>query len=129
MCGSLACASLALSNFNGLAEGPHTRIRWLFRSREYKARVLASTNAGKSELRHIEWDGWGGFGAGDTTEYLVFDPTDSLRIPANNRESGQFSGLPCAVARVRHLETHWYTVSFYTDNDWDHCQVGDQIVR
>lgn len=116
----LCAALLALSNFNGIAERPHTELRWLMRSRAYKAKVLASSTAAPGELRHIEWNGWGGFGAGDTVEYLVFDPSDSLQSSAKNRS--QSSRLPCEVARVHRLESGWYTVLFYTDTDWSHCQ-------
>jgi hypothetical protein len=118
----LLCAMLlAVFNFIGLAEARRTRLRWVLRSREYKAMVLASPGKTIGGLKHIEWDGWGGFGAGDTVEYLVFDPTDSLQVYTHSDDPGQTASLPCKVARVRRLESHWYTVLFYTDTDWDHC--------
>jgi hypothetical protein len=98
-----------------------TEVRWLFRSKDYKTQVLAQPVLANGELRHIEWDGWGGPGAGDTVVYLVFDPTDSLAAAASSHESGKFKGIPCEIPDVRRLEKNWYTALFYADADWDHC--------
>jgi hypothetical protein len=95
--------------------------RWLLYSGRYKAEVLALPEPSPKEFRHIEFDGWGGIGAGDTTAYLVFDPDDSLSTAAKNHVPGKFLGIPCEVVRVRRFESHWYSVLFYTDTDWDHC--------
>ena len=95
--------------------------RWLIRSKDYKAQVLALPDSGNGELRHIEWDSWGFPGAGDTHVYLVFDPNDSLSAPAKSHSLGKFSGIPCEISRVRRLENQWYSVVFYTDTDWGHC--------
>jgi hypothetical protein len=94
-------------------------VRWLWNSKAYKAQVLAQPVPANGELRHIEWDGWGFAGAGDTTVYLVFDPNDSLA--AGSRISGKFNRIPCEVPEVRRLERNWYTVLFYTDTSWGHC--------
>lgn len=61
-----------------------TDVRWLVWSNDYKADVLTQPASGNGEFRHIEWDGWGFPGAGETVVYLVFDPRDSLsrRHPA-----------------------------------------------
>jgi|SRR5580698_487485 hypothetical protein len=96
-------------------------VRWLAYGRSFKAKTLAQTNPGPSDLKHTEWEGWGFPGAGDTVVYLVFDPTDSLAAAAKSGASGEFGDLPCAVVRVRRREKGWYTVLFYTDTDWDHC--------
>src|ERR1700735_3317046 len=88
-------------------------VRCLFLSRGYKSRVLPQVP--NEQLKHVEWDGWGFAGAGDTTEFLVFDPADSLAGAAKNHSSGRFSGIPCEVPEVRRLESEWYTVRFYTD--------------
>lgn len=98
-----------------------TTVRWLVRSKTYKAKVLAQPNPADSELKHVEWDGWGFPGAGNTVAYLVFDPKDSLSTAAKSRSYGRFSGIPCEVFNVRRLENDWYAVYFYTDTDWDHC--------
>jgi hypothetical protein len=98
-----------------------TEGRWLFHSKVYKAVIMARPSPANGELKHIEWDGWGGFGAGDTTVYLVFDPSDSLSAPAKIGALGKFNGIPCPVARIHRIESHWYTVLFYTDTDWEHC--------
>ncbi len=98
-----------------------TTTRWLLWSKDYKAKVLAQPDSANGALRHIEWDSWGFPGAGDTVEYLVFDPTDSLSMAARSRSPGKFSGIPCEVSRVRRLESHYYSVLFYTDTDWAHC--------
>jgi hypothetical protein len=95
--------------------------RWLLWSKGYKTQVLGQQSPADGELRHIEWDGWGGFGAGDTSAYVVFDPADSLSEAAKTSSSGKLSGIPCGVSRVRRLESHWYSVVLYTDTDWNHC--------
>jgi hypothetical protein len=97
-----------------------TTARWLFGSKDYKARVLAQPDSADGQLKHIEWDSWG-FAGADSIAYLVFDPSDSLSTAANSRAPGKDSGLPCKVWRVRRLESHYYTVLFYTDTDWSHC--------
>jgi hypothetical protein len=60
--------------------------------------------------------------AQNTEVYLVFDPTDSLSRSASSRQPGKFDGIPCEVNLVRRLESHWYSVQFYTSEDWDHCE-------
>ena len=94
-----------------------TAARWLVRSDEYKARVLAQPDSTNGELKHVEWDGWGWAGQ-NTTVYLVFDPADSLYQAASRHLPGKYSGIPCEVFLVRRLESHWYTVQFYTSQDW-----------
>jgi hypothetical protein len=95
--------------------------RWLIWSHDYKTQVLAQPSPPNGELKHIEWDGWGMFGM-DTSAFLVFDPADSLSVAASSNQSGKFNGIPCEVFRVRRLETHWYTVIYYTGPYyWDKC--------
>jgi hypothetical protein len=98
-----------------------SEVRWLFESKAYKSQALAEPIPANGELRHIEWDGWGFPGAGDTTVYLVFAPNDSLARPARSHAPGKFIGLPCEVAEIHRLEKDWYTVFFYTDTAWGHC--------
>ena len=98
-----------------------TEVRWLFASETYKSEMLVSPIPRNGEVRHIEWDGWGFPGAGDTTVYLVFDPSDSLSVAAKRYSPGRYQGLPCEVPDVHRLEKNWYTVLFYTDTDWEHC--------
>ncbi len=102
-------------------DGLRPTVRWLFLSRQYKSEVLAQNTPANGELKHVEWDGWGFPGAGDTVEYLVFDPNDLL-LATERRSSGRFDGIPCEVPFVRRLETHWYSVRFYTDTEWGRCQ-------
>jgi hypothetical protein len=104
-----------------VSDDVRTTGRWLIHSRSYKADVLAQPDSSNGGLKHVEWDGWGFPGAGDTVVYLVFDPDDSLALAAGSHSPGKFSGIPCEVPNVRHLEDHWYTVLFYTDTTWDHC--------
>jgi hypothetical protein len=99
----------------------HTMGRWHIQSRTYMAKILAQPNSDDGSLKHLEWDVWGFPGAGDTTEYLVFDPNDSLAIAAKSHSPGRYSGIPCEVPSVRRLEKNWYTVLFYTDTNWNHC--------
>jgi hypothetical protein len=94
--------------------------RWLLWSKDYKAEVLAQPESPNGELRHIDWDGWG-WGGSDTTVYLVYDPADSLSVTTKNHPSSRFSGIPCEVPRIRRLESHWYSVVFYTNTVWSRC--------
>jgi hypothetical protein len=71
-------------------------------------------------LKHIEWDGWGFPGAGNTVVYLVHDPDDRLATAAKSHSASKLGAIPCSAASVRRLERCWYTLSFYTDTDWDH---------
>lgn len=96
--------------------------RWLFQAQTYKASVLALPVPPNGDFRHVEWEGWGFAGAGDTTVYLVVDPSDSLSGPAKNHLIGKFTGVSCAAYRIHRLEKHWYTVAFYTDTSWGQCE-------
>ncbi len=94
-------------------------VRWMVEGFAYKREVL---NQHVSQgLRHAEWDGWGMAGQ-DTDVYLVYDPSDSLANAARSGSPGKYSGLPCEVYRVHRLESHWYTVHFYTNTTWDFCE-------
>jgi hypothetical protein len=92
------------------------RVRWTTQSRHYKARVLARPET-NGELKHVEWNNWG-WGGEDTAVYLAFDPTDSLSDAASRRQPGKYRGIPCEVFIVHRLESHWYTIQFYTDHYW-----------
>jgi hypothetical protein len=70
------------------------------------------------ELRHIVWEATGFAGVDYDTVYLVFDPSDSL---SKTRMPGKPMGIPCLVRRVTRLERGWYTVRFYTDEEWGYC--------
>lgn len=94
-----------------------TTTKWLLLSRGYKVEVLAQPDSTNGELKHVEWDGWGWAGM-DTVVYLVFDPTDSLSPAASSHQPGKYRGIPCEVFLVRRLESHWYTVWFYTNYEW-----------
>jgi len=98
-----------------------TATRWLIWSRDYKAEVTAQSPSRNGDFKHIEWDSWGLVPAGFTTVYLVFDPSDSLSAAAKRGQPEKLDGIPCAVPKVNRLEKSWYTVVFYTDEDWNHC--------
>jgi hypothetical protein len=98
----------------------HSTGKWLLSSSEYKQQVLAQPVTSNGDFKHMEWDDWG-WGGINNSEYLVFDPTDSLSAPAKNHQAGKFNGVPCAVPLVRRFESHWYKVRFYTDQDWRGC--------
>lgn len=98
-----------------------TAVRWLAHSQSYKAQVLSEPTPTDGSLKHIEWDAWGFAGVGDTTVYLVNDPTERLEEASKKGLPGKFRGIPCEAVRVRRLEDHWFTVLFYTDTDWNHC--------
>lgn len=95
------------------------RAEWLVDSRNYKAEVLAQPQK-SAALRHVEWDGWGLAGQ-DTVVYLVFDPDNTLAEAARTVRPGKYPGIPCEVPSVWKLENTWYTVLFYTNTDWNHC--------
>jgi hypothetical protein len=75
--------------------------RWLFQAKTYKARVLALPVPPSGEFKNVEWDGWGFAGAGDTTVYLVVDPSDSLSEPAKDHLSGNYKGISCSSLESR----------------------------
>lgn len=122
---AIVSAMVAFCAVVGVLEGyefkTRNEVRWLFKSKDYKAQVLAQSVPANGELKHIEWDGWGFPGAGDSVVYLVFDPNDSLAAAASSRRPGKFNRIPCEVPEVRRLERNWYTVLFYTDTSWGHC--------
>lgn len=66
----------------------------------------------------MEWEATGFAGVANVTIYLVFDPTDSLAVAAKSHSPGKYSGIPCEVLAVLRLESHWYSVKFYTDEAW-----------
>lgn len=103
-------------------------IKWLLLSQQYKTQVLAQLASPSGDFKHVEWDGWGWAGM-DTSVYLVFDPTDSLNGAARNHQSGKFDGIPCEVPSVRRMQSHWYTVMFYTDKDWSGCDSEAEKIR
>ena len=99
-------------------------LRWLLWSRSLKTQVLAQPTQANQELKHIEWDGWGGAPVGDWTVYLVYDPTDSLSAAARETSSGnykRYKGIPCEVESVHRLEAHWYSVVLGVNEWWDRC--------
>ena|SRR5690348_3467580 len=99
----------------------HTEARWLLSSKEYKPEVLAQPVSEHGELKHIEWDSWG-WGGTVTTAYLVFDPNDSLYSAVTSHSpTVKIRGMLCGVSRVDRLQSHWYSVVFYTDTGWDDC--------
>jgi hypothetical protein len=97
-----------------------TSSRWLIHSTEYKARLNVQPDPKAGQLKHIEWDAWG-FAGSATFVYLVFDPSDSLNAATQKADPGKPDGIPCKVAGVHRLESHWYTVLFFTDTGWDYC--------
>lgn len=103
----------------------HFTGKWMLESGRYKAQVLALPPPANGELKHVEWDGWG-FAGSDTSAYLVYDPQNLLSSALKNHTSGNFPGIPCSVPGVRRLGSHWYSIVFYTDTDWDHCGLANK---
>lgn len=101
-----------------------SHIRWLLFSRSYQHKLAALPALNTEGLRHIEWDGWGFPGAGNTVVYLVDDPSNSLQVAAALQRPGKYRGLPCQVYSVNKLQSGYYAVQFYTSTDWQHCAVG-----
>jgi hypothetical protein len=104
-------------------------IRWHLWSHQYKVELMTQPDPTNGDLQHMEWDAWGFVPSGFNVTYLVFDPSDSLAIPAKARTQGRLAGIPCAVQRVFRLENKWYGVRFYTDEDWHNCPAGESQVR
>ncbi len=94
-------------------------LRWLLWSHRLKAQVLAQSTRSDGELKHIEWDGWGGTPVGDWTAYVVYDPTDSLSAPTQSSVPADYKGIPCKVISVRRLEKQWYSVVLDMNQFWD----------
>lgn len=93
-------------------------VRWIVYSNQYKREVLAQPVSDPNGFRHIEWDGTGFAGIANNTEFLVFDPQDSLSIAAQSEEPIKVAGIPCEVRQMLRLERNWYAVLFYTDQYW-----------
>ena len=96
------------------------RLRWAVFSGHYKSKLLAQPNTG-STFRHLQWDEWG-FVPGDNFVYLVYDPHDSLAATSSQSRALRIAGIPCEVPMIRRLETRWYFVQFYTDQQWENCR-------
>lgn len=99
----------------------HDFAQWHLHSNTFRTQLMAQPSPTNGEFKHIEWDGWG-FAGMETVAYLVFDPADSLAVAAKAHSSGKFKGIPCGVNRVHRLESHYYTVLFYTDTSWNSCR-------
>ena len=65
----------------------------------------------------LEWDGWG-FAGSDTKVYLVHDPEDRIRHMRRTKNGVRVEGLPCEIWKVRRLEKQWYSVVFFTNENW-----------
>lgn len=105
------------------------KARWSLWSHDYEAKIMALPEPTGGEFRHAEWDGWGFSGAGDTIVYVVFDPDDSLAKASRDHVAGKFNAIPCKVAQVSRLESHWYAILFYTDERWGKAGVDCGMVR
>ena len=109
-------ASVSVWNYSAL----QTEARWLLSSRHYKSYLLSRPAPPGEALKHMEWDAWG-WGGENTTAYLVFDPSDSLSLATASHNPGKFAGIPCSVPKVSRLESQWYVVTFYTNQEWGRC--------
>lgn len=116
----LFCVAVAL--FGVKASAIRSQARWLLASGLARDRIALQVQPAAGQLKHVEWDGWGFAGAGETNVYLVFDPDDALRTAVNAKDPIRAKGLPCDVWKVNKLENQWYAVTFYTDTGWDDCR-------
>ena len=114
----VAVALYVIASFN---EAFYSRVKWMLLSHAYQHKLSALPASSAGEFRHIEWDGWGFPGAGNTVVYLVYDPSNSLQVAATSQHPGKSRGLPCEVYSVNRLQSGYYIVQFYTDTDWQHC--------
>jgi hypothetical protein len=115
-------APIAWELLNGPTTSPLAEtLRWAVFASSYKTKVLTSPQPPAGQLRHVEWDGWG-WGGISTDVYLVFDPDDSLSAASQRKTTTKLPGVPCAVWNVQRMEPHWYSVRYYTDEQWDSCR-------
>ena len=112
-----AASVVLATNFRGV----RSTVRWFLWSKSFKAEVLSQPDRSDKGWKHIEWDGWGFAGAGNTVVYLVYNPSNSLAEAARTHSSGVVLTPDARVVpRVQRLENSWYSVVFYTQTDWDH---------
>jgi hypothetical protein len=90
-------------------DGLREQIRWTAYAAQAKAAVRAMPPQPSGQLQHVVWDAWGWAGM-DTSVYLVYDPANALP-----------KKLPCPVTSIQRLEPNWYSVRFYTSEDWTNC--------
>jgi hypothetical protein len=121
-CSSLLLATVAFLGVSGALhinkDSLRASLRWKLWSHDFKTEVLTQPSPSAGELRHVEWEATGFAGVANQNVYLVFDPADSLSAAARGHRPGKFKGIPCEVPRVRRLEKQWYSVWFYTDEEW-----------
>jgi hypothetical protein len=98
--------------------------QWILNSKSYKTQLLSKPENPDEGLKHIEWDGSGFAGVANNHTYLVYDPGDKLSADAKAGPSGKLPGIPCKVVEVQRMESHWYSVQFYTDTSWDDCGLA-----
>jgi hypothetical protein len=94
-------------------------LRWMLHASMFKQQFQVKAQAAPGELRHMEWDGTGMIGQ-ETSIQLVFDPENRL-APFAHKSRVKVAGIPCEVPEIRRLESHWYSVTLYTNTDWEHC--------
>jgi hypothetical protein len=97
--------------------------RWILNSKSYKTLLLSEPENPEEGLKHIEWDGSGFAGVANVHVYLVYDSGDKLS-GAKVGPSGKPPGIPCNFLEVQRMESHWYSVQFYTDTSWDDCGLA-----
>lgn len=91
--------------------------RWLVTSESLRQRVLREPLDPVTGLQHIEWDGWGWAGM-DTTVYLVYDPSDTLIDEIRRNPKGRFAAIAERTAKSQRLGRNWYSLRFYTGDEW-----------
>ena len=95
-------------------------IRWFLWSKSFKAEVLSQPDHSDKGWKHLECDGWGFAGAGDTSVYLVYNPSNLLEEASKTQFGGAvLTPTPRGVVHVQRLEKDWYSVVFPTDADWE----------
>ncbi len=72
-------------------------IKWVAASSHLKKVVLDQPPTKDGSLKHVEWESWAFPGAGATTVYLAFDPSDALAGGTGSRRPVRPPGLPCKV--------------------------------
>ncbi len=74
----LAAYCLLLWVLHHISSDVRTHCRWVLEGADYKHQVLERPQSPSKGLKHVEWEEWGFVATGDTTVYLVVDPSDDL---------------------------------------------------
>jgi hypothetical protein len=94
--------------------------RWLLWSNRYGKHVLAQPVSSIGNHKSIEWDRWG-YADSSAVAYLVYDPSDNLRLTMQVSASERAEDFPCRIERVDRLGSRWYSVVLLIGKSENRC--------